>query len=60
MQKAIVLQYDRDNNLSLELLNEYLTSGWEVVNTCPMPSADGGYIGNAKLPTCLVIISGLE
>jgi hypothetical protein len=36
-------------------LNDYLHKGWEVVQTCPMPSSIGDRAATIE-PTCLAII----
>ena len=44
----------------VDILNNYLSQGWKVVNTWPMPSScaiTGEYHNTIKInPTCLVII----
>ena len=52
-QKALIVKGDSINSYSIALLNDYLSKGWKVVNTCPMPSSS---TGGSYDPQCLVII----
>lgn len=56
-QKAIIVESDMLGNL-MEL-NGYLSEGWKVVQTCPMPSSIGDKIMQHP-PTCMVIIEQYE
>lgn len=47
MQVAIKVYYD-----TISTLNDYLSKGWKVIYTCPMPGSD--------VATCLVVIEKVQ
>lgn len=53
MQKAIIV---KDDQFGEDTINNYLQSGWEVFQMCPMPSSRSGTSCCHTIPVCLVII----
>lgn len=49
-QKALIIKEGY-----LDELNKFLSHGWHVVETCPMPSSCGN-VASSFYPTCLVVI----
>jgi hypothetical protein len=60
-QKALIVRHEGYNDPLIDL-NRFLSEGWQVAHTCPMPSsvavASSSMIEKIH-PTCLVVIARL-
>ena len=60
MQKTVILKQGADPSTSTDdfinivMLNDLLSQGWFIVQTCPMPSAAHKF-GEIR-PTCLIVL----